>query len=85
MTDDDQGTYRAQQAQFLRDKFAKEPETIDVQRLSELLDQGKGTTYKQLSKGQIPAIRKKGGSWLIYSERIRDWLIDNLPKNGDTQ
>lgn len=60
----------------IRGIFAREPVTLSVHRLAELLGQESSATYQQLRDGQIPATLRNG-RWLIYSETIRDWLISH--------
>ena len=71
----------------IRDIFAREPETLSIDRLSELLDQEPGATYRQLRAGELPfAIRKPNGQWLVYSSAVCSWLVHRLnnPTEGIT-
>ena len=66
----------------IREVFSREPLTLSVHRLAELLGQESSATYQQLRDGQIPATLRNG-RWLIYSKTICNWLISHHTTEGN--
>jgi excisionase family DNA binding protein len=54
--------------------MAGDPEILTPKEVCEILRVHRGTLYKMLRKGDIPAFRIGGGEWRLHRDQLSAWI-----------